>query len=191
MQSSTYEVCRVLLTFQDESKTIGQRGSSHLLLALSLSDDAALLGGQRQTTALVSSFPRMESPVRSVETGENGGGGGGGGSGGQDSQQSAAGTTGAAGAGAGTQQQSASAGADAFVAKSYLERQVEELSCVDEDEAQEKVSKRLQFKQDQAQKKRWVLCCLFSLKFRERGKRDEAKTHQVKSNIVVAGWCRN
>ncbi|CAM9402548.1 unnamed protein product, partial [Ectocarpus sp. 6 AP-2014] len=43
-----------------------------------------------------------------------------------------------------------------FEAKSYLERQVEELSCADEDEAQEKVSQRLQLKQDQAQKKRDV-----------------------------------
>ena len=43
-----------------------------------------------------------------------------------------------------------------FEAKSYLERQVEELSCADEDEAQEKVSKRLQLKQERAKKKRLV-----------------------------------
>ena len=79
----------------------------------------------------------MESPVRSVETtagsGENGGGGGG-------KEDSAA----------------ESSSSQRFEAKSYLERQVEELSCADEDEAQEKVSQRLQLKQERAKKKRWV-----------------------------------
>lgn len=78
----------------------------------------------------------MESPVRSVETtagsGEKGGGGGGG------NKEGAA-------------EPSAS---QRFEAKSYLERQVEELSCADEDEAQEKVSKRLQLKHERAKKKR-------------------------------------
>lgn len=95
--------------------------------------------------------PRMESPVRSVETGENGssGGGGGGAANQQDKQPTAAGQAGAGGAAAAETSPS-----QRFEAKSYLERQVEELSCADEDEAQEKVSQRLQFKQDQAQKKR-------------------------------------
>ena len=170
------EVRKLLLRNAANSEKGGPH-TSRLSLYLSLSaltHDAALLGGQ--TTALVSSFPRMESPVRSVETGESGGGGGGGGSGGKDPQQSAGAAGAAAGAQAGTQQhqQSATAGADAFVAKSYLERQVEELSCADEDEAQEKVSKRLQFKQDQAQKKRWVFV---PSQLRElENARDEAKT---------------
>lgn len=95
----------------------------------------------------------MESPVRSVETGENGGGGGGGaGTAAKDQQQSAgAGATGGAGPAAADTSPS-----QRFEAKSYLERQVEELACADEDEAQEKVSQRLQFKQEQAQKKRYV-----------------------------------
>lgn len=75
----------------------------------------------------------MESPVRSVETttgsGENGGGGGKEDSGAEPSSQR-------------------------FEAKSYLERQVEELSCADEDEAQEKVSQRLELKQERAKQKR-------------------------------------
>lgn len=79
----------------------------------------------------------MESPVRSVETtagsGENGGSGGG-------KEDSAA----------------ESSSSQRFEAKSYLERQVEELSCADEDEAQEKVSQRLQLKQERAKKKRCV-----------------------------------
>ncbi|CAM9481594.1 unnamed protein product, partial [Scytosiphon promiscuus] len=105
--------------------------------------------GDRQP-APVSSLPRMESPVRSVETGENGGGGGGAGAAAKDQQQSAgAGATGGAGA-------ADTSPSQRFEAKSYLERQVEELACADEDEAQEKVSKRLQFKQEQAQKKRDV-----------------------------------
>lgn len=94
----------------------------------------------------------MESPVRSVETGKNGSGGGGGGANQQQQQQdkpTAAGQAGAGGAAAAETSPS-----QRFEAKSYLERQVEELSCADEDEAQEKVSQRLQFKQDQAQKKR-------------------------------------
>lgn len=74
--------------------------------------------------------PRMESPVRSVEattgSGENGGEDSGG-----DPPAS-----------------------QRFEAKSYLERQVEELACADEDEAQEKVSKRLELKQERAKKKR-------------------------------------
>ena len=114
-----------------------------------------------QGKELVSSFPRMESPVRSVETGENGGGGGGGNGGaGKDSQQSRSGAaTGGGAPGPATQQQQV---------RIRLERQVEELSCADEDEAQEKVSKRLQFKQDQAQKKRLVeVVVVFSI---ERGR---------------------
>lgn len=113
----------------------------------------------------------MESPVRSVETGENGGGGGGGGgargaaaaaasgaSAAKDHQSGggvAGAVAGAGGAGGGGGA-ATSASQQRFEAKSYLERQVEELSCADEDEAQEKVSKRLQFKQEQAQKKRCV-----------------------------------
>lgn len=77
----------------------------------------------------------MESPVRSVETtagsGENGGGGGG-------KEQ-----------GSGSEPSPS----QRFEAKSYLERQAEELSC-QEEEAQEKVSKRLQLKQERAKKKR-------------------------------------
>lgn len=117
----------------------------------------------------------MESPVRSEETGENGGGAGAGA--GKDSRPGAAG---------GGTQQSAAAGADAFVAKSYLERQVEELSCADEDEAQEKVSKRLQFKQDQAQKKRWVLRCLFLLTLKvKRGEMKRKNTASERSTLFV------
>ncbi|CAM9884136.1 unnamed protein product, partial [Ectocarpus sp. 12 AP-2014] len=93
----------------------------------------------------------MESPVRSVETGENGSGGAGGGANQQQDKATAAGQAGAGGAAAAETSPS-----QRFEAKSYLERQVEELSCADEDEAQEKVSQRLQFKQDQAQKKRDV-----------------------------------
>ncbi len=91
----------------------------------------------------------MESPVRSVEAGESGGGGGGGsgGAGSRKEDQQRKGSSSAAGEAKGS-----------FEAKSYLERQVEELSCADEDEAQEKVSKRLQLKQEQAQKKRCVCC---------------------------------
>ncbi|CAM9367948.1 unnamed protein product, partial [Ectocarpus sp. 13 AM-2016] len=93
----------------------------------------------------------MESPVRSVETGENGSGGAGGGANQQQGKATAAGQAGAGGAAA-----EETSPSQRFEAKSYLERQVEELSCADEDEAQEKVSQRLQFKQDQAQKKRDV-----------------------------------
>ncbi|CBN79310.1 hypothetical protein Esi_0197_0037 [Ectocarpus siliculosus] len=94
----------------------------------------------------------MESPVRSVETGENGSGAGGGGANQQQQQDKA---TAAGQAGAGGAAAAETSPSQRFEAKSYLERQVEELSCADEDEAQEKVSQRLQLKQDQAQKKRY------------------------------------
>ncbi|CAB1107180.1 unnamed protein product [Ectocarpus sp. CCAP 1310/34] len=92
----------------------------------------------------------MESPVRSVETGKNGSGGAGGGA--NQQQQDKATAAGQAGAGGAAAAETSTS--QRFEAKSYLERQVEELSCADEDEAQEKVSQRLQFKQDQARKKR-------------------------------------
>lgn len=52
-----------------------------------------------------------------------------------------------------------------FEAKSYLQRQVKELSCADEDEAQEKVSKRLQLKQERAKKKRYAVVTSFVYRF--------------------------
>lgn len=90
----------------------------------------------------------MESPVRSNTSGENpaqtdGAAAGTGSGAGLSAQQSVCQET--------TRQQ--------FEAKSYLERQVEELSCADEDEAQEKVSKRLQLKHERARKKRQVVLC--------------------------------
>lgn len=73
----------------------------------------------------------MESPVRSVEASAGSG----------EKGEESAGSKG-------------EPSSHRFEAKSYLERQVEELSCADEDEAQEKVSKRLQLKQERAKKKR-------------------------------------
>lgn len=82
----------------------------------------------------------MESPVRS---GENGAGG---------AEAENANNSSTSSSGSVSQQQQRQ-----FEAKSYLERQVEELSCVDEEEAQEKVSQRLQLKHERAKKKRYVV----------------------------------
>lgn len=92
----------------------------------------------------------MESPVRSNTSGENP----------AQTDGAAAGT--GSGASLNAQQQSVcqETTRQQFEAKSYLERQVEELSCADEDEAQEKVSKRLQLKHERARKKRQVVRCV-------------------------------
>lgn len=130
-------------------------------------------------------FPRMESPVRSVETGGNGASGGSaaaGGGGGKDQQHQPAVSAAERGAAGGGGVDSSSS-QQRFEAKSYLERQVEELSCADEDEAQEKVSKRLQFKQEQAQKKRYVLF------FPSRMKRNKIRSTSYK-NLESAGKAR-
>lgn len=76
----------------------------------------------------------MESPVRSVDTS-------------------------AGSAKSGTKQESSPV-SSRFEAKSYLERQVEELSCADEEEAQQKVSKRLELKQERAKEKRCAFMIL-------------------------------
>lgn len=80
----------------------------------------------------------MESPVRSIET-----------SSGENVTQAADSKEGEAAAPCCPQQQQRQ-----FEAKSYLERQVEKLSCADEEEAQKKVSNRLQLKHERARKKR-------------------------------------
>lgn len=85
----------------------------------------------------------MESPVRSVGT--TAGGGSGENGGGSKNQEGEA-----------TTPSATAAASQRFEAKSYLERQVEEHSCADEEEAQERVSKRLQLKHERAQKKRYV-----------------------------------
>lgn len=80
----------------------------------------------------------MESPVRSIET-----------SSGENVAQTAGSKEGEAAEGTCPQQQQRQ-----FEAKSYLERQVEKLSCADEEEAQEKVSKAQELKHERARKKR-------------------------------------